>query len=169
MAFFKRKQKNIETPPEEVTENEEDKEMTTLEQVRKAYEDLSEDDKKTFHQSLSDRVHESIAAQERADGNEDKQSAEDREHEALGAEHADWKRFDSFEERLKKIEEALEARRENEEESKRDEEDDKDEKALDKAREKYGLSSKFIADADKNGDGDISPKEVASIMRNLRR
>lgn len=92
MAFFKRKQKNIETPPEEGTAKEEDKEMTTLEQVRKAYEDLSEDDKKTFHQSLSDRVHESIAAQERADGDEDKQSAEDREHEALGAEHADERR-----------------------------------------------------------------------------
>lgn len=62
--------------------------MTTLEQVRKAYEDLSEDDKKSFHQSISDRVHESIAAQERADGNKDSQSAADREHEALGAEHA---------------------------------------------------------------------------------
>lgn len=92
MAFFKRKQKNIETPPEEVAEKEEDKEMTTLEQVHKAYEGLSEDDKKTFHQSLSDRVHESIAAQERADGNKDSQSAEDREHEALGAEHADERR-----------------------------------------------------------------------------
>lgn len=92
MAFFKRKQKNIETQPEEVTEKEEDKEMTTLEQVRKGYENLSDDDKKTFHQSLSDRVHESIAAQERADGDEDKQSAEDREHEALGAEHADERR-----------------------------------------------------------------------------
>lgn len=63
-------------------------ELTTLEQVRKAYEDLSEDDKKSFHQSLSDRVHESIAAQERADGNENSQSAAAREHEALGAEHA---------------------------------------------------------------------------------
>lgn len=92
MAFFKRKQKNIETPSEEVAENEEDKEMTTLEQVHKAYEGLSDDDKKTFHQSLSDRVHESIAAQERADGNKDSQSAKDREHEALGAEHADERR-----------------------------------------------------------------------------
>lgn len=64
---------------------------TTLEEVRKAYEDLSEDDKKSFHQSLSDRVHESIAAQERADGNEDSQSAEAREHEALGEEHAEGK------------------------------------------------------------------------------
>ena len=65
--------------------------MTTLEQVRKAYEDLSEDDKKSFHQSIADRVHESIAAQERADGNKDSQTAADREHEALGAEHADGK------------------------------------------------------------------------------
>lgn len=64
-------------------------ELTTLEQVRKAYEDLSDDDKKSFHQSIADRVHESIAAQERADGNEDSQSAEDREHEALGEEHAE--------------------------------------------------------------------------------
>ena len=67
---------------------EEQNTMTTLEQVRKAYEDLSDDDKKSFHQSIADRVHESIAAQERADGNEDSQSAAAREHEALGAEHA---------------------------------------------------------------------------------
>lgn len=71
--------------------NKEAETMTTLEQVRKAYEDLSEDDKKSFHQSIADRVHESIAAQERADENEDSQSAADREHEALGAEHADGK------------------------------------------------------------------------------
>lgn len=69
-----------------------DKQMaTTLEQVRKAYEDLSDDDKKSFHQSISDRVHESIAAQERAEGDEDSQSAEAREHEALGEEHAEGK------------------------------------------------------------------------------
>lgn len=68
---------------------EEHKEMTTLEEVKKAYEDLSDEDKNSFHQSLSDRVHESIAAQERDSGNEDSQSAEAREHEALGAEHSD--------------------------------------------------------------------------------
>jgi len=82
MSFFDKFKKN---------KKEQKEKMTTLEQVRKAYEDLSEDDKKSFHQSIADRVHESIAAQERADGNEDKQSAEDREHEALGAEHADGK------------------------------------------------------------------------------
>ena len=63
--------------------------MTTLEQVRKAYEDLSEDDRKAFHQSIADRVHESIGEQEHDDGDKDSQSAADREHEALGAEHAD--------------------------------------------------------------------------------
>ena len=78
MAWFGKKDK----------EKKEENNMTTLEQIRKAYEDLSEDDKKSFHQSISDRVHESIAAQERADGNEDSQSAAAREHEALGAEHA---------------------------------------------------------------------------------
>lgn len=71
--------------------NKEDNNVTTLDQVRKAYEDLSEDDKKSFHQSIADRVHESIAAQAREDGNEDSQSAEAREHEALGAKHADGK------------------------------------------------------------------------------
>lgn len=63
--------------------------MTTLEQVRKAYEDLSDDDKKSFHQSIADRIHESIGEQEHDDGDKDSQSAADREHEALGAEHAD--------------------------------------------------------------------------------
>ena len=58
--------------------------MTTLEQVRKAYEDLSDEDKKTFTQSLKDRVDESVAAQERADGNEDSQTAKDRVDESLG-------------------------------------------------------------------------------------
>ena len=72
-------------------EKQEETKMTTLEQIRKAYEDLSEEDKKSFHQSIADRVHESIAAQERADGNEDSQSAEAREHEALGEEHAEEK------------------------------------------------------------------------------
>lgn len=65
--------------------------LDTLEMVKKAYADLSEDDKKKFHQSISDRVHESIAAQERAEGDEDSQSAEAREHEALGEEHAEGK------------------------------------------------------------------------------
>lgn len=66
-----------------------DKAVTTLEQVREAYENLSDDDKKSFHQSIADRVHESIGEQEHDDGNKDSQSAADREREALGEEHAD--------------------------------------------------------------------------------
>lgn len=62
---------------------------STLEEVRKAYEGLSDDDKKKFHQSIADRIHESIGEQEEESGTEDSQSAEDREHEALGEEHAD--------------------------------------------------------------------------------
>ena len=65
--------------------------MTTLDEVRKAYEDLSEDDKKKFHQSIADRVHESIGEQEKDEGTKDEQSAADREHEALGEEHAEGK------------------------------------------------------------------------------
>lgn len=67
----------------------EDEKPSTLEEVQKAYEDLSDDDKKAFHQSIADHVHESIAAQESEHGQEDGQSAEAREHEALGEEHAD--------------------------------------------------------------------------------
>lgn len=93
--------------------------MTTLEQVRKAYEDLSEDDKKSFHQSIADRVHESIAAQERADGNKDGQSAEAREHEALGEEHAEGK---GDVEELHEKDDTPEEKRED----KRDEEKDDD-------------------------------------------
>lgn len=136
--------------------------MSTLEEVRKAYEDLSEDDKKSFHQSISDRVHESIAAQERAEGKEDSQSAADREHEALGAEHADGKgdvkelheefkekqdnRDDKQEEKNEKQDNDLDSFKKMVEErfAKIDEKLDamSNGNKLDSAREKYGLSSK---------------------------
>lgn len=63
----------------------------TLEQVKKAYEDLSDEDKKAFHQSIADRIHESIGEQEHDEGDKDSQPATDREHEALGEEHAEGK------------------------------------------------------------------------------
>lgn len=138
--------------------------MSTLDEVRKAYEDLSEEDKKSFHQSLSDRVHESIAAQERADGKEDSQSAEAREHEALGAEHAEGKGD------VKELHEYDDSSKEKAQDKRDSEQDEKHEKhsediaelkkmfeerfakveerlekiagqKLDNAREKYGLSS----------------------------
>lgn len=72
----------------------EEKKTTTLEQVRKAYEDLSEDDKKAFRQSFEDRIDESVGEQEREDGNEDSQSAKDRIDEAEGAARADEERHE---------------------------------------------------------------------------
>lgn len=136
-------------------------ELTTLEQVRKAYEDLSEDDKKSFHQSIADRVHESVAAQERADGNEDSQSAAAREHEALGAEHAAGHGdvADSEKERDDKHEEVQDRRDDRQDEAHKEAEDwrrrtderfEKIEAALknlsggdrlEKAAEKYGMAS----------------------------
>lgn len=162
----------------------EEQELTTLEQVRKAYEDLSEDDKKTFHQSISDRVHESIAAQERADGNKDSQSAAAREHEALGAEHAAG-RGDVSELHMEDREKAREAMHEEAQDSR----DDKHEKEaddwrkraeermdrleealkavsgdskLDRAAEKYGMQSK------PNGENyrkTYSEEDVAKLLR----
>ncbi len=67
------------------------KKPTTLEEVKKAYENLSDDDKKAFHQSIGDRVHESVGEQEHDAGETDSQSAAAREHEALGEEHAEGK------------------------------------------------------------------------------
>ena len=153
--------------------------MTTLEQVQKAYEDLSDDDKKSFHQSIADRVHESIAAQERADGDEDGQSAEAREHEALGEEHANGKgeveelhesddtaeekhedkadedRFATLLSRL----EALEARFK--------EDGDTDKEAAEKAEKVYGVGNGVFAAAHKDEDT-ITPKEAAEIAKKFK-
>lgn len=62
--------------------------MSTLEEVKKAYADLSEDDKKSFHQSLKDRVDESVGEQEHLKGETDSQTAKDRVDEAEGEEKA---------------------------------------------------------------------------------
>ncbi len=141
----------------------EDKKPSTLEEVRKAYEDLSDEDKKSFHQSIADRVHESIAAQEKENDQEDSQSAQAREHEALGAEHADGKgdaselheqddtpeekREDKADEQYEQRQDdgmkdilarldALEARFEKEAE-----------KTLEEKKQKYGLSSHHVPSA----------------------
>ena len=67
------------------------KRLSTLEEVRKAYENLSEEDKKTFRQNFSDRVDESVGEQEKDAGQEDEQTAKDRVDESLGEEKADEK------------------------------------------------------------------------------
>ncbi len=154
--------------------------MTTLEQVRKAYEDLSDDDKKSFHQSIADRVHESIAAQERADGNEDSQSAEAREHEALGEEHAEGKGD------VEELHESDETKEEKEEDKRDDDErwsavlsrldaledhfkdeGDTDKEAAEKAKEVYGLRGGVFA-SDKRDDDKVTPKEAMEIAKKLK-
>lgn len=177
MFKFSKKQKKEETK------------LTTLEQVRKAYEDLSEDDKKSFHQSISDRVHESIAAQERADGNKDSQSAEAREHEALGAEHAAGRgnvtelheRDDTAEEKREDRHEAAQDRKDNRQDERHDEAEawrkdmnermDRLEQALksvggdnklDRAAEKYGMQSK---PSGQNNRKEYSEEDVAKLLK----
>lgn len=61
---------------------------STLEELKRAYESLSEDDKKSFKESIKDHVDESVAAQKEDSGEKTEQSAEAEIHEAEGAEHA---------------------------------------------------------------------------------
>ena len=62
--------------------------LSTLEEIKRAYESLSEDDKKSFKESIKDHVDESVAAQKKDSGVKTEQSAEAEIHEAEGAEHA---------------------------------------------------------------------------------
>lgn len=174
MAWFKKKVK------------EDEKHMTTLEQIRKAYDDLSDDDKKSFQQSIADRVHESIGEQERDDGDKDSQSAVDREHEALGEEHADGKgdvkELHETDPQTNKIDnkseyggddklsailarlDALETRFREETDSA----ETADEAAVKKAEQVYGLGNDVFETAKKESKA-ISPKEAAEIVRNLKK
>lgn len=164
----------------------EDNKLSTLEEVRKAYEDLSDDDKKSFHQSIADRVHESIAAQEKDDGNEDSQSAEAREHEALGEEHAEGKGdVEELHEKDDTPEEKSEDKQDEEHEEKGDDridailsrldaleahfknEGDTDKEAAEKAREVYGLHGGVFA-SDKKDDDKVTPKEAFEIARKFK-
>ncbi len=177
MIWFGKKEKKEK-------QEEEDK-MTTLEQVKKAYEDLSDDDKKSFHQSIADRVHESIAAQERVDGDKDSQSAEAREHEALGAEHAsghgDVSELHEEDDAAEERHEDAQDKRDDRQDSEHDEANEwrksaeerfaKIEAALDKlaggdklqaAREKYGLSASGSAGEGKREFTDEDVKKFLS-------
>ena len=175
----------------------EDDTLTTLEQVKKAYEDLSEDDRKKFHQDISDRVHESIAAQERDDGDEDSQSAEDREHEALGAEHADGegdveklhetdpkddgekaeeeKKDEApkeFDDRLKRVEDMLETllKRETKEDAVAAAKDAVNVAAEEHAKELYGIGGGVFADtAGNDSNVGTAAEQARAILRKINR
>lgn len=172
MSFFKFKKKKKEDQPT----------MTTLEEVRKAYEDLSDDDKEKFHQSIADRVHESVAAQEHDEGETDSQSAEAREHEALGAEHSDGKdeteelgesddtpeekvedvrdegedKFAALAARLDALEQRLDEKEKTGEVA--------DEQAAQRAAKVYGVGNGVFAAAHRDEQA-ITPQEAAEIAR----
>lgn len=81
---------------------------TTEKQIDKAAEDIA-DDKKVSKQTVRDRIDESVAAQERADGNQDSQTAKDRVDESLGEQRAKdeahEKHMAGLEERIRMLEE----------------------------------------------------------------
>lgn len=157
--------------------------MSTLDEVRKAYEDLSEDDKNSFHQSIADRVHESIAAQKTDKGEKDSQTAEDREHEALGAEHADGKgnvaelhetdkgeikheedqedKHEESDSRLNALEERFSALESKIADMLREKSDDE---KLNESKQRYG----FKPTAGKLDEGEkITPEEALARIRNI--
>lgn len=124
---------------------EEQPEMTTLEQVKKAYADLSDEDKKSFHQSLKDRVDESVGEQEHLDDDRDSQTAKDRVDEAEGEEKA--------------IEEKDEERHEERQDSRDDKQDDTIErvfKRLDDIEAKVEALSKKPTEADKSESDELN-------------
>ena len=88
MNIFQKWQQKKQNKVNEVEKNEEDTKKMTLEQIKKAYADLSADDKKEFSQSIKDRVDESVGEQEKQEGDEDTQTAKDRVDESEGMEKA---------------------------------------------------------------------------------
>lgn len=120
-------------------------EMTTLEQVQKAYADLSEEDKKSFHQSLKDRVDESVGEQEHLDDDRDSQTAKDRVDEAEGEEKA--------------VEEKAEEKHEERQDSRDDRQDDRMEevfKRLDDIAAQVAALAKKPTEADKSESDELN-------------
>lgn len=63
--------------------------MSTLDEFLKEYEKLSDEDKKTFHQTLKDRIDEGVGEEEALHGDKDSQTADERIDEAVGEKLAD--------------------------------------------------------------------------------
>ena len=72
--------------------------MVTLEDVKKAYDDLSEEDKKAFHLSLKDSEDECAGEEEHAEGAEDSQEATEHETETISADNTDGDEVEESEE-----------------------------------------------------------------------
>ena len=163
---------------------------STLEEIKRAYESLSDDDKKSFQESIKDHVDESVAAQKEDSGEKTEQSAEAEIHEAEGAEHAAGK---GDVEDLGENDDTPEEQAEDE----RDEDDkpedkpsepqetqldrieklllrlqaDKGEKdALEEhAKGVYGLGNSPIESEQKSDNKKMTPQEIASFIRKITR
>lgn len=125
---------------------------STLEEIKRAYESLSEDDKKSFKESIKDRVDESVAAQKEDSGEKTEQSAEAEIHEAEGAEHAADK---GDVEELGEKDDTPEEQAEDERDEDKSDEDDKksDEKVEeDKPEDKLSEPSSDTVSADNSAE-----------------
>ena len=168
---------------------------STLEEIKRAYESLSEDDKKSFKESIKDHVDESVAAQKEDSGDKTEQSAEAEIHEAEGAEHAAGK--GDVEELGEKDDTPEEQAEDERDEDERDEDDkpedkpsepqetqlDRIEKLLlslqadkgekdaieEHAKGVYGLGNSPIESEQKSDNKKMTPQEIASYIRKITR
>ena len=168
---------------------------STLEEIKRAYESLSEDDKKSFKESIKDHVDESVAAQKEDSGEKTEQSAEAEIHEAEGAEHAAGR--GDVEELGEKDDTPEEQAEDERDEDERDEDDkpedkpsepqetqlDRIEKLLlrlqadkgekdaieEHAKGVYGLGNSPIESEQKSDNKKMTPQEIASYMRKISR
>ena len=168
---------------------------STLEEIKRAYESLSEDDKKSFKESIKDHVDESVAAQKEDSGEKTEQSAEAEIHEAEGAEHAAGK--GDVEELGEKDDTPEEQAEDERDEDERDEDDkpedkpsERQETQLDRieklllslqadkgekdaieehAKGVYGLGNSPIESEQKSDNKKMTPQEIASFIRKITR
>ena len=168
---------------------------STLEELKRAYESLSEDDKKSFKESIKDHVDESVAAQKEDSGDKTEQSAEAEIHEAEGAEHAAGKGdVEELGENDDTPEEQAEDERDEDERDEDDKPEDKpsepQETQLDRieklllslqadkgekdaieehAKGVYGLGNSPIESEQKSDNKKMTPQEIASYIRKITR
>ena len=149
---------------------------STLEEIKRAYESLSDDDKKLFQESIKDHVDESVAAQKEDSGEKTEQSAEAEIHEAEGAEHAAGK---GDVEELGENDDKPEDKPSEPQETQLDRieklllslQADKGEKdALEEhAKGVYGLGNSPIESEQKSDNKKMTPQEIASYIRKITR
>ena len=169
--------------------------LSTLEEIKRAYESLSDDDKKSFQESIKDHVDESVAAQKEDSGEKTEQSAEAEIHEAEGAEHASGKGdVEELGEKDDTPEEQAEDERDEDERDEDERDEDKpsepQETQLDRieklllslqadkgekdaieehAKGVYGLGNSPIESEQKSDNKKMTPQEIASYMRKISR